>query len=464
MPPERRDPAVCALPTKERQDEKGQGLVMKSETSLQDLRRKIYTKAKSEPTRRFWGLYVHVCKLETLRAAYKMAKENNGAPGLDGLSFEAIENSGLESFLEQIRDELTGRTYRPTRHRKAAIPKGNGKSRILSIPTIRDRVVQGALRLILEPIFEADFHPHSYGYRPRRRAHDAIEQVATAIVQGKTQVIDLDLRSFFDGVRHHLLMKKVAARVQDSEILGLLKLLLKVGGKTGIPQGGPLSPLLSNIYLNEVDAMLERAMQSTQEGKWTYVTYARYADDLVVLLNPTHPRGEWLKQAVWRRLREELSRLEVEVNEEKTREVDLTQGESFGFLGFDFRRIRSRKGRWRPYYQPQMKKRTELLGKLREIFRRYCSQPVQRVIERVNPILRGWVNYFRIGSSGRTFSYIRWWMDKKVRRHIRKARRSKGFGWDEWSSRWLRETLGVFSDYRLTYHRAEKASPARQDP
>ena len=167
--------------------------------SLQNLRKSIYIKAKTEPTWRFWGLYVHVCKEETLREAYKLAKKNDGAPGLDGVTFEAIEAGGVENFLQQIRDELITSTYRPMRVRKKAIPKkGSTKVRILSIPSIRDRVVQGALKLILEPIFEADFQSGSYGYRPKRTAHEAVQRVAEAIVVGKTRVIDLDLRAYLD--------------------------------------------------------------------------------------------------------------------------------------------------------------------------------------------------------------------------------------------------------------------------
>src|SRR6266496_2133294 len=169
----------------------------KASIDLQDLRRRIYVKAKAEPTWRFWGLYVHVCKQETLREAYRMAKSNNGAPGIDGVTFEAIEESGVESFLKQIQDELDQNTYQPMPVRKKEIPKDGGtKVRVLSIPTIRDRVVQGALKIILEPIFEADFQPGSYGYRPKRSAHEAIERVDQAIVQGLTRVIDLDLRAY----------------------------------------------------------------------------------------------------------------------------------------------------------------------------------------------------------------------------------------------------------------------------
>src|SRR5205085_7639725 len=174
--------------------------------------------AKAEPSWRFWGLYVHVCKMETLREAYRMAKANNGAPGIDGVTFEDIEASGVEPFLEQIRDELVARTYQPMRVRRKEIPKDGGtKVRVLGIPTIRDRVVQGALKLILEPIFEADFQPGSYGYRPKRTAHDAIKRVAEAIAQRKTRVLDFDLRAYFDNVRHDRLLEKVAQRVDDSK-------------------------------------------------------------------------------------------------------------------------------------------------------------------------------------------------------------------------------------------------------
>src|SRR5436309_7011307 len=185
--------------------------------SLQDLRRRIYIKAKAEKTKRFWGLYVHVAKLETLRAAYDLAKRNNGAPGSDGVTFDAIEAGGVEAFLAELRDALVARTYQPLRNRRVEIPKDGGKVRVLGIPAIRDRVVQGALKLILEPIFEADFCDGSYGYRPKRSAHEAVNRVAQAIVQNKTRVIDVDVAAVFDTVRHDVLLGKVARRVQDGE-------------------------------------------------------------------------------------------------------------------------------------------------------------------------------------------------------------------------------------------------------
>src|SRR5579864_6268548 len=314
MAVERRGPAVCNDSNKK----EGKGDMTKTPISLQDLRRSLYIKAKAEAAWRFWGLYVHVCKMETLQEAYRMARKNDGAPGSDGVTFGAIEESGEESFLQQIRDELVLNTYRPMRARKKEIPKDGGtKVRVLSIPSIRDRVVQGALKLILEPIFEADFQPGSYGYRPKRTAHEAVHRVAQAIVKWKTRIIDLDLRAYFDTVRHHLLLEKVARRVQDDEVMRLLKLMLTASGKQGVPQGGVVSPLLSNIYLNEVDRMLERAKETTRNGKYTYVEYARFADDLVVLID-AHPRNAWLLGAVNKRLREELAKLQVEINEEKS--------------------------------------------------------------------------------------------------------------------------------------------------
>ncbi|MCP4207677.1 MAG: group II intron reverse transcriptase/maturase, partial [Shimia sp.] len=386
--------------------------MIKASIDLQDLRRRIYVKAKADTSWRFWGLYVHVCKMETLCEAYGMAKANNGAPGSDGVTFAAIEAQGVEVFLKQVQDELIGRTYRPLAARQREIPKDGGKVRVLSIPAIRDRVVQGALKLILEPVFEADFQPGSFGYRPKRTAHEAVDRVAKAIVQHKTRVIDVDLRCYFDNIRHDRLLAKVARRVDDADVMHLLKIMLKANGKRGVPQGGVISPLLSNLYLTQVDRMLERAKETTRFGKYTYIEYARYADDLVILID-VHPRHDWLMAAVEKRLREEIAELQVEINEEKSRTVDLGRGESFGFLGFEFRRIRSLRGVWRAHYTPKLTKRTELLWKLKDVFRRHQSQPVDRVVKLINPILRGWVNYFAVGHSSECFSFIKDWVEKK---------------------------------------------------
>jgi RNA-directed DNA polymerase len=435
--------------------------MIKSPITLQNLRRKIYVKAKAEPSWRFWGLYVHVCKLETLRAAYALAKANDGAPGIDGVAFETIDAAGVDGFLAQLRDELVTFRYRPLRNRRHEIPKDGGtKVRVLSIPAVRDRVVQGALKLILEPIFEADFQPGSFGYRPKRTAHAAVNRVAEAIVRYKTRVIDLDLRAYFDNVRHHRLLQKVATRVNDDDVMHLLKMMLTAAGKKGVPQGGVISPLLSNIYLTEVDRMLERAKAVTRYGKYTALEYARFADDLVILVD-AHARHDWLVRALNKRLREEFAKLEVAVNEEKTRLVDLTKGECFGFLGFDFRRVRSLDGAWRPQYTPKLKKRTALLHKLADIFRRSHSQPAMRVVERINPIVRGWVNYFAIGHSGRCFSYVRDWVEMKMRRHLLRNQQRRGFGWQRRRRAWMYGTLRLFADYRVRYYSASTGTSSR---
>jgi RNA-directed DNA polymerase len=234
---ERRDLAVGS----DSNNMEGRGEMIKAPINLQDLRRSLYVKAKAEPAWRFWGLYVHICKMETLHEAYQMAKSNDGAPGIDGVTFEAIEESGVEEFLRQIRDELVSNMYRPMRARKKEMPKEGGKVRLLSIPALRDRVVQGAMKLILEPIFEADFQSGSYGYRPKRTAHQAVNRVAQAIVEEKTRIIDIDLSAYFDNVQHYLLLEKVARRVQDDEVMQLLKMMLKATGEKGVPQGGVMT-------------------------------------------------------------------------------------------------------------------------------------------------------------------------------------------------------------------------------
>jgi RNA-directed DNA polymerase len=344
-------------------------------------------------------------------------------------------------------------TYLPRRNRQQEIPKGNGKVRVLGIPCIRDRVVQGALKLSLEPIFEADFQEGSYGYRPRRTAHAAVNRVADAVVHHKTRVIDVALTAYFDTVRHDILVQKVAERVNDAQVMRLLKLILQASGKRGGPQGGVISPLLSNLYLNEVDKMLERAKEVIRQGRYTYIEYARFADDLVIL-GDEFRKWDWLVKAVYSRLLAEWAKLDVEVNLDKTCAVDLVKGESFSFLGVDVRRGKTRRGKWGVRLTPRMKARTALLRRLKEVFRCHISQPIDWVITVINPILRGWVNYFRIGHSSRCFGYIKDWVQKKVRRHLMRARKRDGFGWNRWRRDWFYDTLGLFHNYRVQYNRA----------
>ena len=258
--------------------------------------------------------------------------QNATTPGIDGVTFAAIEQAGVEAFLQGIRDELVSETYRPMRNRRLEIPKGGARVRTLGIPSIRDRVVQGALKLILEPVFEADFQPGSYGYRPKRTAHQAIQRVTAAVVRDKTTVIDVDLASYFDRIRHDILLGKVAERVDDKQVLRLLKSILKTSGKRGVPQGGVISPLLSNLYLNEVDKMLERAKRTTQRGRYTYIEYVRFADDLVILVDG-YRRWKWLSAAAYQRLLEELAKLDVQLNHEKNASARSYPGRELRFPG-----------------------------------------------------------------------------------------------------------------------------------
>ena len=254
-------------------------------------------------------------------------------------------------------------------------------------------------------------------------------------------------------------MQKVAKRVDDDDVMRLLQMIMRASGKRGVPQGGVISPLLSNLYLNEVDEMLERAKEVTRRGRYTYIEYARFADDLVILVDG-YRKWDWLAEAAYQRLLEELAKLDVQLNRDKTRRLDLSKGESIGFLGFDFRRGKTRRGVWGVQYAPRMKARTALLRKLKETFRRFRSQPVDRVIGLVNPVLRGWVNYFRVGQSSRCFGYVKDWIERKIRRHLMRARQRRGFGWKRWSRPWLYRHLGLFCEFRVA-RRVPKALPAQ---
>lgn len=434
--------------------------MIKAPIKLQDLRRKIYIKAKAEPTHRFWGIYIHVYRMDVLNQAYEQAKRNNGAPGIDGMLFKMIEASGKEKFLQEIQHELKTETYKPMPNRMCKIPKNNGKMRKLSIPVIKDRIVQGALKIVLESIFEADFQEGSYGYRPNQGPQQALESVKQAILLGKTKVIDLDIKAYFDSVRHDLLFEKIARRVDDDQLMHLLKLICKASGSRGVPQGGPISPLLANIFLTEIDKMLEKAKDTTKSPSGrTRVGYARFADDIVVLTSG-YPEDEWLIPAVWRRLNEEMTKLRLEINVEKTKCVDLAKDESFSFLGFDIRLVRALSGKKRPQATPKKEAKEKLTVKIKDICKRYRSQPLESIIKLINPILRGWVNYFRTGNSGRCFKLIKRWMENKIRRHLARARGQKGFGWKRWSTTLIYEVLRLYNDYGIRYYNGPKVKPA----
>src|ERR671931_497478 len=262
----------------------------KAPMGLQELRRRIYRKAKSDKTHRFWGIFVHIAKMETLEEAYRIAKRNGGAAGLDGQTLEDIEAAGLNVFLAEIRDDLLTGRYKPPPNRRVDIPKENGKVRILQIPCIRDRVVQGALKLILEAIFEADFCPTSYGYRPKRAPHRALAEVRRSLLRRMSTVIEVDVSRYFDMIRHSTLLDQIARRVQDPQVMHLVKQILKAAGKIGVPQGGPFSPLAANIYLTEIDWMFDAIRRQTAQGSYEAVNYHRFADDTMITVSGHHPK------------------------------------------------------------------------------------------------------------------------------------------------------------------------------
>jgi len=427
--------------------------MIKAPIGLQELRRRIYHKAKSEPTHRFWGLFVHVTKFETLHEAYRVAKRNGGAAGIDGQTFEDIEREGRWHFLADLQKELLSGSYQPQANRRVAIPKGNGKSRILQIPCIRDRVVQGALKLILEAIFEADFCDNSYGYRPGRSPQEALAQVRRSVLRRMSMVMDVDLSSYFDNIRHSVLLDKIAKRVQDPQVLHLFKQIIKVGGHIGVPQGGPLSPLAANLYLNEVDWAFDAIRRKTAEGKYEAVNYHRFADDIVITVSGHHTKRGWAQRAL-QRLQEYLAPLGVSLNPEKTKMVDTLKGDAFSFLGFDLRRVRRRHDEG--YFilmTPKKSARQAIKARVREIIRQAGATPLQEVIARINRVLAGWVNYFRYGHASRAFSEVRDYVEMKVRTLLtrRKRRRKRSIGWRRWSNEYLYGVLGLFWDWKVRY-------------
>jgi RNA-directed DNA polymerase len=425
--------------------------MIKAPIGLQELRRRIYRKAKSDKTHRFWGLFVHITKAETLEEAYRIAKRNGGAAGIDGQSFADIESYGLAIFLAGIREDLVTGRYRPQPNRRVEIPKGNGKVRMLQIPCIRDRVVQGALKLILEAIFEADFCQNSYGFRPKRSPHRALAEVRRSVLRRMSTVIDVDLSRYFDTIRHSVLLDKIAQRVQDPEVLHLVKQIIKVSGKVGVPQGGPFSPLAANIYLNEVDWAFDAIRCKTAQGPYEAVNYHRFADDIVITVSGHHSKRGWAERAL-QRLEERLAPVGVELNREKTQVVNTLGGEAFGFLGFDLRRVRKREGEG--YYllmTPKKKARKAIKAKIRDIIHGGGATPAKTIVSRINAALAGWANYFRVGNASRAFSEVRDYTEMKVRTLLtrRKRQRKRSVGWRRWSNEYLYDVLGLYWDWKI---------------
>jgi RNA-directed DNA polymerase len=398
---------------------------------LATLRQKLYLKAKQEPKFRFYALYDRIYRRDVLAAAYAAVRSKRGAPGVDGVSFEMIEAdpAGPEALVEQLHEALRTKTYKPDAVRRVYIPKSDGRLRPLGIPTIRDRVVQMAALLILEPIFEADFLDCSYGFRPSRSAKDALAEIQVNLRQGRRAVYDADLKGYFDSIPHEKLLACVRMRVVDRSVLKLIRQWLsapivetdKAGRKkmsrntSGTPQGGVISPLLANIYLHWFDKAFH---SETGPRRWADARLVRYADDFVVLARYV---GERLRAFIEETIEAWLG---LELNREKTRIVDLGRaGASFDFLGFTFRYDRDLHGGSWTYLNttPSAKSLRAERQKLHALTAsRYGFLPIPELIGRINKQLRGWSAYFDYGYPRKAFRAINHYVRRRLMQHLRR--------------------------------------------
>jgi RNA-directed DNA polymerase len=413
------------------------------------LQRKLYQKAKEEPNYRFYLLYDKMWREDILLHAYELAKANKGAPGVDGQSFEHIESEGREKWLEGIRKELRDKTYQPQAVRRVMIPKPGGGERPLGIPTVRDRVVQTAAKLLLEPIFEADFDPNAYGYRPKRSAQDAIQEVEKLLRSGYTDVVDADLSKYFDTIPHYELLQCVARRVVDRDMLHLIKMWLKVpveerdesgnrkvsGGKNstcGTPQGGVISPLLANLYMNRF-LKYWRITGRSEVFKAAVVTYA---DDFVIL-----SRGCAEEALNW--TRSVMQRIKLTLNEAKT-SIKQARTESFDFLGYTFGPQRHRKeGHWYLGAKPSKKSIARLRQKVADCLNREYFSPWPEVRDRLNMILRGWSQYFSHGTLVFAHGAVDNYVYDRVRHFLRRRHKIGSRGGTVFSGAVVFGELGV---------------------
>lgn len=423
--------------------------MLETPVEIRELQRKLYQKAKQEKEFRFYLLYDKVYRMDILSHAYGLVRANKGAAGVDGITFESIEEreGGAQKYLEGIYEELKHKTYKPMPVRRVYIPKPDGRKRPLGIPTVKDRVVQMAVKIVIEPIFEADFQENSYGFRPKRDAHQAMDDVSYHLRYGKYQVIDADISKYFDTIPHDKLLSLISKRIVDRNILRLIKQWLKApvveedkgkkkfnGNDKGTPQGGVISPLLANIYLNVLDTVWKtKKVQERFEAR-----LIRYADDFVVLSKGNTER-------ILKGIKKVLGDLQLSLNEEKTKVVNARE-ESFNFLGFTIKvKENPVTGKKFPLIVPSKKAMRHIKAEIKKLTcRQNSALPKEIVVSKVNEIVRGWVNYFYYGNCSNDLLKLKGYLDERIRTYLRRKHQVKNRGYKAFPYRYLYEDLGLY--------------------
>jgi group II intron reverse transcriptase/maturase len=443
QPAEERRDATCSA-GKKRREGRGDGpRGLPAPEKVRQLQITLYRKAKSEPKYRFWSLYGEVQRADVLATAWRRVKANGGAAGVDGVRTEEVAKEEAQ-WLSGLREELHRKTYRPAPVRRVKIPKAGGGMRSLGIPTVKDRVVQMAVYLVLMPVFEADFHPRSFGFRPGRGAHQAVEAIREALRMGKTEVVDADLAQYFDTIPHHKLMRQVARRVSDGMILRLIKAWLRApildeeegGGRRlrantcGTPQGGVISPLLANIYLHPLDEGVNNQCRKKPR-------MIRYADDLVILCRPGE--GEEMRQ----RLARWLQSRGLALNERKTRVLQSCES-GFEFLGFSFRWQQSRKKTPYVHTKPSPAVEGAFRQRMRELTRRCTTwRDIAEVVQDINQASRGWGNYFALAHCQRSFRRMNHFIAHRLRQWLWRKHGNPSGKYQRWPNTVLFTTYGL---------------------
>lgn len=424
------------------------GNLLTPDESVREFQRKLYLKSKKDKSCKIYSLFDKVCREDVVKEAWKRVKANKGAPGIDRKTIEEIELK-QEEFLEEIRRELKAGTYEPKAARRVWIPKRDGKKRPLGIPTIKDRVIQTAVKIVIEPVFEADFKTHSYGFRPKRNCQQAIQEIKKYLNWGLVNIVETDIEDFFNRIPHKKLLGMVGARIADPNILKLISKWLKCGvmeegglkkTNTGTPQGGVISPLLANIYLNELDKWWEE--KYSLNGN---VQLIRYADDLVVLTKRT-------PEQFMKILRDKLGELELNMKETKTRLLRADE-EDFDFLGFNIRMIwNKQKTKKFPFILPSKRAVQGVKSRIKEITKPTSTKATD-IVKELNPVLNGWMNYFRHENAASTFENVHRYAMDSVRKFIRRNQKRCGYGRNIITDKIVTEIYGLVKPLKIEYLR-----------